>query len=178
LSLSENRRGTDGHCPRSVVCAVCSLPAWAQDGKPKPAVWMCPPSHEGGRALRELFERPEQWAQTRKAVAVLGYADHVLNRQFGDDELKQWFSMLQAWKLKFALEVGAVKPWGTTGEKVFAAQRPMWDRFHRLGASIHAIALDESPWSAPGCTSKSRTNTPCAKRPASSPWCASTARTC
>jgi hypothetical protein len=71
------------------------------------------------------------------------YADHVLNRQFKDDELRAWLPMLRAWNIKLALEVGAVKEWGPTGEKTFNAERPMWDRFQRLGGTVDAIALDE-----------------------------------
>jgi hypothetical protein len=51
--------------------------------------------------------------------------------------------MIERWGMKFALEVGAVKPWGITGEKTFAVERPMWDRFQRLGGRIHAVAMDE-----------------------------------
>jgi hypothetical protein len=50
---------------------------------------------------------------------------------------------LKEWGLNLELEVGAVKPWGPTGEKAFAAGRPMWDRVQRLGGSIHSIAMDE-----------------------------------
>lgn len=115
----------------------------AQDRSPKPTVWMCPPTQDNGRCFRELFEEPERWAKTRAAIDVIGYADHVLNRQFTDDQLRAWLPLLQQWGIKFALEVGAVKPWGTTGEKTFNIQRPMWDRVQRAGGSIYAFAMDE-----------------------------------
>ncbi|MBC8872626.1 MAG: hypothetical protein H8E44_24595 [Planctomycetes bacterium] len=41
------------------------------------------------------------------------------------------------------MEVGAVKPWGQTGEKTFSVQEPKWERFRRLGANLYAIAMDE-----------------------------------
>ncbi|NQT38348.1 MAG: hypothetical protein HQ581_12700, partial [Planctomycetes bacterium] len=104
---------------------------------------MGPPSYDNGKCFRELFEKPDAWQQTRSEIDVLMYADHWLHKQFTDDELRAWFAHLKNWRLKFALEVGAVKPWGTTGEKAFNVQRPMWDRFGRLGGRIHAIALDE-----------------------------------
>lgn len=104
---------------------------------------MGPPSFDNGKCFRELFEKPDAWKETRAAIDVLMYADHQLNRQFSDDELRAWFSNLQQWQLKFALEVGAVKPWGETGQKTFDAQRPAWERFRRLGGKIHAIAMDE-----------------------------------
>ena len=59
---------------------------------------------------------------------MLVYADHWLHKQFTDDELKAWFPMLKQWGLKLELEVGAIKPWGVTGEKTFEIQRPKWDR--------------------------------------------------
>jgi hypothetical protein len=104
---------------------------------------MGPPSYGDGKCFRELFENPDAWKETRSAIDVLMYADHRLNKQFTDAELRAWFAQLRQWKLKFALEVGAVKPWGTTGEKVFSVQRPQWDRVQRLGGQIYAIAMDE-----------------------------------
>ena len=115
----------------------------AAPAAPKPTVWMIPPSQDNGRCFRELFEQPDQWKETRGLVDVLAYADHILNKQFTDDELRAWITMIERWGLRFALEVGAVKPWGITGEKTFAAERPMWDRFQRLGGRIHAVAMDE-----------------------------------
>jgi hypothetical protein len=41
------------------------------------------------------------------------------------------------------MEVGAVKPWGRTGEKTFGIERPMWERVQRLGGNIYAVAMDE-----------------------------------
>jgi hypothetical protein len=114
-----------------------------QDGKDNPTVWMAPPSIGNGRCFRELFEHPEEWKETRSMIDVLMYADHQLDRQFTDDELRVWLSQLQQWRLKFALEVGAVKPWGPTGERTFAVQEPKWERFRRLGGNLYAIAMDE-----------------------------------
>ena len=108
-----------------------------------PTVWMGPPASENGKCLRELFAHPDQWQQTRALVDVLLYADHQLNRQFTDDELRAYFADLQKWQIKFSLEVGAVKEWGITGTNTFTKQRPMWDRFQRLGGNIYAIAMDE-----------------------------------
>jgi hypothetical protein len=112
-------------------------------GANKPTVWMHPPARENGKCFRELFEQGDRWKDTRAAIDVLAYADHLLNKQFTDEQLGAWLPMLQRWGVKLSLEVGAVKPWGTTGRKVFDIQRPMWDRFQRLGGSIYAIAMDE-----------------------------------
>jgi hypothetical protein len=123
--------------------SLAEPPAQAQGGNPQPAVWMIPPSYGGGACFRELFEQPDAWRDTRAAIDVIGYADHNLNRQFSDDQLRAWFPKLQRWGLKFALEVGAIKPWGTTGQQTFNIARPMWDRVGRLGGSIYAMAMDE-----------------------------------
>jgi hypothetical protein len=118
-------------------------PAAAQTGGPRPTVWMCPPGHDNGRCFRELFEKPDAWRETRAAIDVLFYADLNLKKQFGDDDLRKWFGQLKEWKLKFAMEVGAIKPWGITGRQVFNIERPIWDRVVRLGGKIYAIAMDE-----------------------------------
>ena len=126
----------------SALVATVS-PIRGQDGKANPTVWMGPPSYDNARCFRELFENPEAWTETRSVIDVLMCADHQLDRQFTDEELRGWFSQLQQWQLKFALEVGAVKPWGQTGERTFAVQEPKWERFRSLGANLYAIAMDE-----------------------------------
>jgi hypothetical protein len=110
---------------------------------PRPEVWMGPPASENGKSLRELFAQPDQWQQTRALIDGLLYADHHLNRQFTDDELRAYFATLQTWNTKLALEVGAIKEWGITGTNTFTKQRLLWDRFQRLGGNISAIAMDE-----------------------------------
>ena len=126
-----------------LALVATASPLRGQEGKANPTVWMGPPSRDNGKCFRELFEHPEAWKETRSAIDVLMYADHQLRRQFTDDELRAWFSQIRQWRLKFALEVGAVKPWGVTGERTFEVQRPKWDRFRDLGGEIYAIAMDE-----------------------------------
>jgi hypothetical protein len=133
------------HCSRILFITFClsTVTASAQPSPARPTVWMGPPSFADGKCFRELFEKPDEWRQTRSVIDGVMVADHMLHKQFTDAELQAWLPMLDQWKLKFALEVGAVKPWGATGEKAFHAQRPMWDRFQRLGGRIHTIAMDE-----------------------------------
>ncbi len=127
----------------------CVAPsAWGQASKPQgsnphPTVWMAPPGQDNCRAFRELFEKPEPWKQTRALIDVLLITDLNLKRHFSDEELGRWFPMLDAWEIKLAMEVGAVKPWGLTGEKTFNIEKPNWDRIQRLGGKIYAIAMDE-----------------------------------
>jgi len=132
-----------GAAQRSAGQPVAEPPLPARSGKPQAAVWMMPPSYGNGKCFRDLFKEPAAWRETRSVVDVLGYTDLNVNKQFTDDELRSWFPQLRQWGIKFALEVGALKPWGTTGEKTFNIERPMWDRVERLGGSIHAIAMDE-----------------------------------
>ena len=73
-------------------------------------VWISPPASENGQSLRALFEHPDEWRETRSLVDVLFYTDLNFNKQFQDDELRAWFTQLQQWKIKLAMEVGAVKP--------------------------------------------------------------------
>lgn len=128
-----------------ILVAFCAgvFPASAQRPGPKPLVWMGPPAYDNGRCFRELFDRPDQWKETRSAIDVLLYADLNLKKQFTDDQLRAWFAQLNKWQLKFAMEVGAIKPWGQTGEKTFNLERPNWDRVQRLGGHIYAVAMDE-----------------------------------
>lgn len=137
------------------IGVVCLAAAWSATGgaaepapapsvRPAPTVWMGPPAANDGKALRALFEHPEQWAETRSLVDYLLYTDLNFSKQFkDDDELRKWFGMLAEWKISLSLEVGAVKPWSHEGEKTFAIEKPMWERIERLGGKIAAIAMDE-----------------------------------
>jgi hypothetical protein len=115
----------------------------SQTPKPQPSVWMAPPGIENGKSFRDLFEHPDDWKETRSLVDVLMYTDLNFKRQFNDDELRRWFGQLKDWKIRVGMEVGALKEWGQTGEKTFAAERPIWERLQGLGANLYAIAMDE-----------------------------------
>ena len=126
------------------AAAASAIAATAHAQRETPQVWMMPRGDEEGRAFRVLFEQPEQWAETRKHVDVLSCTDLNLQRHFkNDEELRGWFAKLKEWKIKMAMEVGAVKEWGVTGEKTFNAERKNWERLQSLGADLHAIAMDE-----------------------------------
>lgn len=101
--------------------------------------WMLP----RGDRFTELFENAGQWPRTREILTGVGFADHVLNNRYSDEQLQNGFREIRRMGLGLALEVGAVKEWGTTGEKVFAIQRKFYDRFLSLGAEITALAFDE-----------------------------------
>ncbi|MFA5192219.1 MAG: hypothetical protein WC740_15960 [Verrucomicrobiia bacterium] len=132
--------------------AVCLFVIWcvffvvdllAQQAGGKPTVWMGVPSYDNGRFFRELFEKPDEWKETRSLIDVLFYTDLNFKKHFRDDELRTWFAQAQKWGLKIAMEVGAVKPWGQTGEKCFNAEKANWERLQGLGQNLYAIAMDE-----------------------------------
>ena len=127
----------------AVVALALAASATVHAQAPKPTVWISPPGNENGKSFRDLFEHPDQWKETRAMVDVLSYTDLNLQRQFTDDELRAWFSKLREWKVKLAMEVGALKEWGLTGEKTFNAERANWEHLQSLGANVHAIAMDE-----------------------------------
>lgn len=118
--------------------------AHAQAPKAKPTLWMSPSGREKGKAFRELFERPEDWKDTRAMVDVLFCTDLSFPRDgFTDAELTKWFAQAKEWNLKFAMEVGAIKEWGKKGAECFAKEEKNWERLQKLGANIYAVAMDE-----------------------------------
>ncbi|MDR3406548.1 MAG: hypothetical protein P4L99_28950 [Chthoniobacter sp.] len=117
--------------------------AHAQAPKVRPTVWISPPGQEKGRAFRDLFERPDDWKETRAMVDVLFATDLGFQRNYSDEELTRWFGQMRDWNLKFAMEVGAIKEWGKTGAECFAKEQPYWQRLQKAGAKIYAIAMDE-----------------------------------
>jgi hypothetical protein len=127
---------------RAGLWVIAGALVWPMLAAAAPPVWMAPPGDQG-RALRELFDHPDEWAATRLRIQGLGYADHNLARQFSDAEMRPMFAQLKSWGLKFGLEVGAVKRWAPTGARAFAIDRKSWDRFIGDGAEIAAVAMDE-----------------------------------
>ena len=115
----------------------------AQAPQPQPSLWISPPGVENGKSFRDLFERADEWKETRALVDVLFFTDLNLKRQFTDEELRRWFGQMKEWNIRLAMEVGALKEWGQTGAKTFAQERPNWERLQRLGANLYAIAMDE-----------------------------------
>ena len=104
-----------------------------------PGVILGPPNEA---ALRELFGHPDQWAETRRSIGGIIYADHNFQK-IGDEDLRTWFSELRTWGLQLELAVGAIKEWSPTGSGTFEKERPFWDRVMRLGGPLVSIAMDE-----------------------------------
>jgi len=109
-----------------------------------PEVWMMPPAAPDGRCWRELFAKPEDWAETRSRVTVLGYWARHLDKQFTDEELRAWLPQIETWGLKLGLEVGAVKEWGPAGVRRRAAgvgPHPLARRAHPRDGHGRAVLL-------------------------------------
>ena len=105
-------------------------------------VWMGPSPARNGTNFQQLFLKASDWSETRKLIDVLAYPDGHFDRS-SDDELRDAFAKLRQWNIKFALEVGAVKPWAKDGADAFRARTLYWDRCLTLGAPLHALAMDE-----------------------------------
>jgi len=128
----------------ALVLAASLSSTRAQAPKTGPTVWMSPPGQDKGKAFRELFERPEDWKETRGLVNVLFTSDLSFKRDgYSDEELTRWFAQARDWKLKLAMEVGAIKGWGRTGAECFTREQDTWQRLQKLGADFYAIAMDE-----------------------------------
>jgi hypothetical protein len=101
-----------------------------------------PPGHSGLPGVHDLCEYPDQWKAVRADAGELLCSDHTFKKD-SDPDVARWLAQLQSWNLKLELEVGAVKPWGPTGEETFRKERVNWDRILRLGGHIASIAMDE-----------------------------------
>lgn len=85
-----------------ILCAGAGI-ALAQTAKTRPEIWLGPPSYENGRCFCELFEKPDEWPETRSLIDVLFYADHNLKRDFPDDEVRKIELACRQRKLPFSL---------------------------------------------------------------------------
>lgn len=56
-----------------------------------------------------MFEKLETWSKTRQILDSIGFADHVLNRELRDDELRSFLGRLREGGLELELEVGAAQ---------------------------------------------------------------------
>lgn len=101
-----------------------------------------PPNKNTGYGFRGLMEHPGDWQATRAVTNEILCAGATFSK-YSDDELRKWFAQLRAWNIKLELEVGAIKPWGITGDQTFDKQRKSWDRIQSLGGVISSLAMDE-----------------------------------
>ena len=131
----------------AALCAVtaggemaCAAPDSHRSGSLAKVVMGAP--FLNGKSMRELFEHPDQWKQTRSLIQQLLMTD-LQSRRFTDAELHHWFAQMRQWGISLGLEVGAVKPWGITSQTTLRTDLPLWKRMVRLGAPLQSIAMDE-----------------------------------
>lgn len=117
--------------------------AFAGPALARPFVWMSPPGKGDGQVFRDLLDHPDAWATARSRIDGFQAADHVLNEDFNDADLRRLFAQLKAWHLKLGFEIGALKPWGPTADQTFPRERRFFDRFLADGARIDSVAMDE-----------------------------------
>jgi hypothetical protein len=82
----------------AVGFACASSLLWAQAPASRPPVWIGPPGYDQGQCFRELFEKPDEWKETRTLIDVLFYTDLNLKKQFTDEELQAWLPKLKEGK--------------------------------------------------------------------------------
>jgi hypothetical protein len=92
--------------------------------------------------MDDLLSHPADWRSTHGNINTIIYADHNFNQET-DETMRRWFSAMAAQGLRLELEVGAIKRWAPTSEKVFEIEEVVWDRINRLGGNIKSIAMDE-----------------------------------
>ena len=83
----------------ALVLTASLATARAQAPKAGPTVWMHPPGQER-QGVSWLFERPDDWKDTRALVDVLFCSDLTYKRDFTDEELTRWFAQARDWKPK------------------------------------------------------------------------------
>lgn len=125
------------------VCAADAPAPAHQAAERKPAVWMIPPPWPDGRCLRELFDQPDGWQDTRSKITGIGYWATHLDEFFSDEDLRAWFADIREWKLKLGLEVRVIKQDVPVGMDYFRRLSKQMDRFKSLGADVCSIGMDE-----------------------------------
>src|ERR1017187_9922364 len=91
------------------VCAADAPARASQAAERKPAVWMIPPAWPDGRCLRELFDKPDGWKDTRSKITGIGFWATHFDEFFSDKDLRAWFADIREWKLKLGLEVRVIR---------------------------------------------------------------------
>ncbi len=117
---------------------------------------MPPPWPGNGRCLWEMATCEGEWARARALLHGIGCWPWILNQFYSDEQLRTVFERIRSWKLRFALEVPALKAsgWGYDGKSLDAAgafeQHRMFERrFVKAGMPrVDAFAMDEPLYAA------------------------------
>lgn len=102
-----------------------------------------------GYPLADLMDNPDDWPVTRSRIDYFCYYCWILDLNFDDEELWNYFNQLNNWELNLDLQTMALKDqqYCTTGEECYYIERNKWYRFFKLGADIASLSIDE-PYTA------------------------------
>ena len=113
-------------------------------------VWFGP--NMGSRDYAELFTEPGNWSLTRSKVDVFKF--HVQNVLdvpcdiCGDNTLQKFvqagaFDKLTEWGMPIAVDVGAVKEWGCSGDDGFRVAKEAVENIRNNGGEVAILVMDE-----------------------------------
>lgn len=117
---------------------------------PTELVWFAP--NMGSRDYTDLFTQPEAWAEARAHVNVFMFYTQNLDNEpcniCGDNYLQPLvdadaFRKLADWGMGIAIEIGAVKEWGCSGEMEYQNARFVVQNVQRGGGVVSFLAMDE-----------------------------------
>lgn len=117
---------------------------------PAEQVWFAP--NMGSTDYTDLFAHPGNWVQARSNVDVFKfYNQNVLDIECdicGDNTLPAFrsvdaFRQLETWGVATAVEVGAVKEWGCTGDQEFRNADAAVRNIEANGGRVAILAMDE-----------------------------------
>lgn len=119
---------------------------------PMPAnlVWFAP--NMGSTDYADLFTMPQNWSVARAKINVFKfYTQNLLDDPCdicGKNTLQTFiradaFRKLNEWNLATAIEVGAVKEWGCTGEQEFRVADTVIRNVQLNGGTVGLLAMDE-----------------------------------
>jgi len=137
-------RDKDSNCPFSQICqaGVCkniTNHLSSLQFAPQPYA----PAYSVGCAdYMDLFNNESQWGDTRKKVDIF-YLYGPLRGWLSETDASVVFPKLNQWGVNIALEEGAVKEWGCTGDVTAGVTIADIDKIKSYGAKVSYIVMDE-----------------------------------
>ncbi len=115
--------------------------------QPGPEAWILPPPWPGkGRCLFEMVRREAEWSQTRRLVRGIGYWPLLLNNGHSDNEIRELFVKLKAWRLGFALEVPVLKGDHWCGDSLPLQAKGAFDLLQQYAKRFRSLGMGELDW--------------------------------
>jgi len=117
---------------------------------PSDLVWFGP--NMGSSDYAELFTSPNQWLYARSRIDVFKFhVQNVLDSPCdicGDNTLDKFveagaFKKLTQWGMPIAVDVGAIKEWGCTGDDGFRVVKEVVNNIRSNGGDVTFLVMDE-----------------------------------